>query len=243
MPYRVSDVTVVVPAHNEQDLLESCLTSLGRAALAVPHVEVQVVLVLDSCTDRSRSIAQRLTRVPLPGLRLQTVVVAARNVGIARAAGLLAAPRFPGSWYASTDADSSVPPHWLAAQLESAVDHEVFVGTVEVRDWAGRTPGLAEAYRPLYSAETGHRHVHATNLGMRADAYWRAGGFPALLAHEDEALIEVCEAAGMRIDWSAAAPVVTSARRSERTPDGFSAYLSALEAHAGLTDPAAELPA
>ena len=110
-------------------------------------------------------------------------------------------------------------------------------------DWASRAPGLADAYRPLYANESGHRHVHATNLGMRADAYWRVGGFPALLAHEDEALIEMCEAARMRIDWSAAAPVVTSARRSERTPDGFSAYLSALEANAGLSDPAAERPA
>ncbi|GAB3700745.1 glycosyltransferase family 2 protein [Mariniluteicoccus flavus] len=218
-----SDITVVVPAHDEEDWLGACLASVSRAAAGV-RVPVRVVVVLDGCTDQ--------TAARVHG-GVTTVVVDHRNVGAARAAGFAAVPVGEATWFATTDADSRVPETWLAAQLAAARDHDVVVGTVRVDDWSGRGPEVGQAHDRAYAARDGHRHVHGANLGLSAQAYARLGGFAPLPVHEDADLVARADAAGLRIAWSGAAPVVTSARVSHRTPDGFSATLDRLETAGG----------
>ena len=222
----VSDLTVVVPAHDEADGLADCLDSLDAAAAAVAPLPVRVVVVADDCTDGTAGVV-RAYRPRSAVVELRTVRL--RRVGAVRAAGFEGGPVRPGSWYATTDADSLVPPDWLSAQVASAAHHHLFVGTVEVVDWSPRSVGLAQRYAVRYHPGPSHRHVHATNLGIRASTYWRVGGFDDLEVHEDVALVAAAEAIGAQVDWSAAAPVVTSARHSSRTPTGFSDYLSRLE--------------
>ncbi len=225
-PVAVTEVTVVVPAHNEADTVAACVRSVDAAAGQVAPVPVRLVVVADACTDATPDIVRSLR---LTTVRLEVREVSFRRVGAVRHAGFADAARGTGSWYATTDADSFVPDRWLRTQLESAEVHDLFVGTVDVQDWSGRPLGLATTYAALYHPMAPHRHIHATNLGVRAATYWRAGGFPDVLAHEDLALVTACEAKAAAIDWSVSAPVVTSARRSERTPTGFSDYLSRLE--------------
>jgi cellulose synthase/poly-beta-1,6-N-acetylglucosamine synthase-like glycosyltransferase len=74
-------IGVIVPAHNEQALLSTCLAALHAAAR---HADlggepVCQIVVLDTCTDFSGAIAR--------AYGVQTLTVRARNVGIARAAG------------------------------------------------------------------------------------------------------------------------------------------------------------
>lgn len=52
-------IGVVVPAHNEEQHLPACLQSIQEAIEKVPDEQVEVMVVLDSCTDQSRSIVQR----------------------------------------------------------------------------------------------------------------------------------------------------------------------------------------
>lgn len=222
---QVSDVLVVVPAHDEEDWLEGCLTALDAAAAAV-DVPVRVVVVLDACADGSAS------RV---GGRAEALAVGLRNVGAARAAGFASAAPGRGTWFATTDADSRVPADWLVAQLASARDHDVFVGTVRVEDWSPRGAATSLAHEAAYARRDGHRHVHGANLGLSARAYAALGGFAALPVHEDVDLVRRAEAAGLRIDWSGAATVATSARVSHRAPAGFSATLDALAGAEGTT--------
>jgi hypothetical protein len=75
-----------------------------------------------------------------------------------------------------------------------------------------------------------HPHVHGANLGFRASAYLRASGFPALPTAEDHALVAALAAGGCRVLRTRALPVVTSARRDSRAPDGSGHYLRKLEA-------------
>ncbi|HCJ7574000.1 TPA: glycosyltransferase, partial [Acinetobacter baumannii] len=51
-------IGVVVPAHNEEQHLPACLQSIQEAIEKVPDEQVEVMVVLDSCTDQSRSIVQ-----------------------------------------------------------------------------------------------------------------------------------------------------------------------------------------
>ncbi|PFG68512.1 glycosyltransferase family 2 protein [Enemella evansiae] len=223
----IDAMVVVVPAHNEADWLATCLASVQRAVRRV-RIPVRVRVVLDACQDATAAQVPRW---------VHSLEVQYRNVGAARAVGfadLLEAPEVesPGrrTWLSCTDADSEVPADWLVAQLDSAAaGHDLFVGTVRVDDWSGRAPGLLAQHDLGYDLQPGHRHVHGANLGVRLSAYRSLGGFKPLRVHEDVELVRAAVDAQLPVDWSDAAPVLTSARRSTRAPGGFAAALDALE--------------
>ena len=223
-------IGVVVPAHDEEDHIASCLAALGTAArcdrlLGEP---VMVVVALDACTDATAAIARAHGAV--------IAVVNERNVGVARARGAELALAAGARWLAFTDADTLVSPDWIADQLAQRSD--AVCGTIEVRDWSGwgaRGAVLARGMAATYTDADGHRHIHGANLGVSATAYRRAGGFQALATSEDVALVESLRASGASIAWSAAPRVVTSARPRFRAPGGFGATLGRLAAaHAAL---------
>lgn len=226
-------IAVLVPAHNEQDLLPACLDAIAVAASAVPGVAVEVIVALDACTDRTARVARDA------GVR--TVTLAARNVGRARAAAAGAALEngADGMWLATTDADSRVPPLWLARQLRHAsAGADVVAGTVTVEDWSPWPPPLAVTYRTGYDREAWH--VHGANLAASAPAYLAAGGFPPLALAEDHAFVSAARRTGHRIAYAHDLPVVTSSRRTARAAGGFSAFLGRLAATVPSCRPAGD---
>jgi glycosyltransferase involved in cell wall biosynthesis len=224
-------VGIVVPAKNEEQLLPACLRSLVRAARRCP-VPTDIVVVLDSCTDGSAEVVAKVGRSSSRrGLAIHSLQVAADSVGRARAAGMSAllgaAARDEQVWLATTDADSTVPPYWLQAQLAHARDGaSAVVGTVRVDDWSERPPEVVLRAERDYVA-SGHRHIHGANLAFTAAAYQRAGGFPSVESDEDVGLVRRLEATE-RIVWATDLPVTTSARRFGRAPAGFAGYLDML---------------
>ena len=224
----IEAVGVVIPAHNEEDLLPACLAAVRQAARPVAPVPVHVIVVADSCTDQT---AGRAARSGASVLRIQ-----ARCVGAAWAAGMWQLLRRtwhldPATvWLATTDADTLVPPDWLSKQLRhAAAGWDAVAGMVTVTDWAGQPPHLAAVFRQHYGHGRGtHSHVHGANLGFTARAYLAAGGFQPIATAEDHALITALSAAGSRILRSTEGSVRTSARRHARAPRGFSHLLSSL---------------
>jgi glycosyltransferase involved in cell wall biosynthesis len=232
-------VGVVVPAHNEQELLAACLASVFVAAGDAERqgLRVHVVCVLDSCTDGSSRLART------SGAR--TLEVSAGNVGVARRAGfaevLRAEVALPPErlWLAMTDADSEVPRHWLTGQVAYANDGaDVIAGTVSVSDWSEHLPTVAPRFAELYGpqdAEGEHPHVHGANLGVRASAYRAAGGLSPLALAEDHALVEACARIGVRVLRTRELPVTTSARRTGRARGGFADLLAGLAGRPTIT--------
>jgi glycosyltransferase involved in cell wall biosynthesis len=227
----ISAVGIVVPAHNEERLLPSCLTALreaARVAAASYGVSVATVVVADACSDDTAALARRAG--------VTVVEVKARNVGVARAAGMREILRRGrpaergGLWLATTDADSVVPPNWLSEQLRHADrGWEAIVGTVAVTDWTGHTAATAIEFARRYGVWRGwHPHVHGANLGFSAPAYLTAGGFPPRLTAEDRALVSVLQAQGRRVLRTPEPQVVTSARPRYRAPHGFGHRLTTL---------------
>ncbi|MFC3965216.1 glycosyltransferase [Nocardia jiangsuensis] len=215
-------VTVVVPVHNEQRLLPHCLRAIRRAAAAVP-VPVHTIVVLDACSDDSRS------RVPDWA---HAVPIGARNVGRARATGFDHAAATwrnldaRAVWYATTDADSVVPADWLTGQLRHARTADLVAGTVAVR-WREHRPAVRAEYERRYRANrtAQHGHVHGANLGFRAACYHAVGGFAALPAGEDVDLVSRLRRAGARTVWPEHPAVLTCDRRDNRVEGGFGGYL------------------
>lgn len=233
-PVRYTGIDVVVPVHDEQEHLGACLDALELCVAATP-LPVTLTVVLDACADASEEIGLGRARI---------VRIAERNVGAARAAGFadvaaraddtrVGDPTPHGTasrWFATTDADSRVPPTWLLDQLRLAMGGaDVVAGLVEVDDWSGWDPTLRAEYLSRYCSTAGHRHIHGANLGLSARAYRALGGFDPVISDEDVRLVRSAQEAGLTVAWSATSPVVTSARRIGRAPGGFSHHLAGLE--------------
>ena len=222
---------VVVPAHDEAELLPACLAALRSAAARVV-LPVEVVVVLDACTDASATLVGPE----------RVVVLDRRCVGAARAAGFAAAVVDPATWCASTDADSAVGPSWLAAQLDlAAAGADVVVGTVVPAGWAGHPAGVRERFEGGYHRADGHRHVHGASLGVRGSTYLSVGGFAPLRAHEDVDLVARAGRAGAAVRWAGEGDgmvVTTSTRTVGRAPEGFAAHLRGLATGADALAPA-----
>jgi glycosyltransferase involved in cell wall biosynthesis len=219
-------IGVVVPAHDEEELIGNCLSSIAAAARepSLAGTAVHIVVVCDACTDRTVEIVESLGHTAL--------VCDARNVGLARSLGAELALARGADWLAFTDADTVVCRRWLSAQV--ALRSDVVCGTVGVDDWDVYGDAMRLHFEQTYRDEDGHRHVHGANLGISARAYRSVGGFASLANSEDVAIVDALEAAGARIAWSAAPRVVTSARARYRATAGFGATLASVAAATGM---------
>jgi glycosyltransferase involved in cell wall biosynthesis len=238
----IKAVGVVIPAHNEQDLLPSCLAAVRHAASQVA-VPVHVVVAADACTDRTAAVAR--------AQGADVVEVSGRCVGAARQAGVRQVLRVtchvdPATvWIATTDADTRVPRWWLRRQLRFAGQGwKGVLGTVTVGDWVDHPARVQRLFAERYRAwRVHHPHVHGANLGFAADAYLTVGGFRPLPTAEDHALIDDLLAAGIPLLRTTQIPVVTSARSRARAPRGFAWLLTTLATAEEAVPEAQEEPA
>jgi glycosyltransferase involved in cell wall biosynthesis len=219
---------VVVPAHNEENLLDACLDALASAARQGGVPPVRIVVVADSCTDATADAAR--------ARGVEVLEVQLGNTGASRAVGLdllVKSAEVPMEqlWLCTTDADSVVPDHWFLHQArKEALGYDAVVGTVVVDDWSGHSARAQRRYARHYGhAGEGHLHVHGANLGLSGEAYQTIGGFPPLSLAEDHALVAELVRHNLQICRTGNAPVVTSARRDWRAPDGFGALLNSMD--------------
>lgn len=222
-----ADVCVVVPAAEEESTIAACLESILVAADTVTiaaGIAVQVVVVLDGCTDRTADV---VTRFPA----ITAVQAGQRNVGHARRLGAAHGLRTlsVAGLLASTDSDSIVPPDWLVVLHALSATADMILGTV-VPD-VGLAGDIEREWYSRHDLRDGHPYVHGANLAICARAYRAIGGWAPLASHEDVDLADRAVGAGLRVLRTAQVPVRTSTRAVGRTPHGFSSYLRELGHH------------
>jgi len=235
---RTKAVGVVLPVHNEEDLLGSALEAIDHAFSKIVHrVDCRTAIVLDDCSDDSATIAQRWIRgIYRRGGRHTATAVRcqAASVGPARRTGCAALlqkwqniePR--NIWLATTDADSRVPGSWLTAQLEAhEVGADVWTGRVAVEDWSHYRRTTALRWSEEYDGEDAP--IHGANLGFNAQTYLDAGGFTSLDTGEDRAVYQAIVNMGARVHQEPNLKVITSGRRHARAPLGFSYALASID--------------
>ncbi|EPR76707.1 Glycosyl transferase, group 2 family protein [Leifsonia rubra CMS 76R] len=225
----ISGMGIVVPARNEEALLPRALAALEatcdalREKLGPQTPRVRTILVLDSCTDRSASVAAQWNRV-------ETLTVDYGAVGAARHHGihhLLTSSDMSESelWIANTDADSQVPANWLGDQWElAAAGVDVMIGTVRP-DFNDLSEAQRDRWLRTHTPGHANGHVHGANLGVRADRYRAVGGFTPVVEHEDVLLVESLSEAGAQIAATDSCCVLTSGRAFGRTPGGYASHL------------------
>ena len=223
----IGGVGIVLPVHDEEEILPSALEAIDAAVRALPRdMAHRVVVVLDSCQDASATIARSW------GVRTGALVMsrecgnvgAARRIGSAMLLSLWPDMHPAALWMATTDADSRVPNNWLTVQLEARVSGaDLWVGRVRVAEESA----TVQQWRAGYAAE---RHpVHGANMGFSAALYRHIGGFGRLRSGEDRDFYRRAEAAAFQIVHDPRAEVTTSSRRRGRAPEGFAGVLAGVD--------------
>jgi len=224
-------ISVLIPARDEEDLLPRCLRSVLEARAALEgRATCDVIIAVDRSIDSSFEIAQTILDGAGSVIRSEAGIV-----GVARALAAKEAlkRRTLGAstlWLANTDADCWVPRTWLTDQLEIAIAGiEAVAGTIDVDSFEEHDLCVPQRFRETYllHSDGTHPHVHGANLGVRADAYLRAGGWADLRTAEDHDLWARLRASGARMLSPSHLRVVTSGRRVGRAPMGFAGALAA----------------
>jgi glycosyltransferase involved in cell wall biosynthesis len=200
-PDPLVELTVIVPARNEEDCLGACLESLVRQSEAVFELgrDWDLIVVDDDSTDRTAEIA-----CGFPGV---TVLKADRlEKGWTGKANAIwtAARKARGKWLLFTDADTIHEPGDLRRALHEALRHNAGMLSYSPRQilqgLAQRTlmplvfSELALAYPPGKVSDPNQRVAAANGqfLLVEREAYRRIGGHPAV---KDKVLEDVALAA------------------------------------------------
>jgi glycosyltransferase involved in cell wall biosynthesis len=224
-------IAIVIPARNEEALLPRCLESVLNACASLPlSTTADIIVACDSSTDLTFQVAKQLL-----GKQGSVVTTEAGAAGRARAlATEVALQRYSGQlcrcWLANTDADCCVPRSWLVDQLLLADRGiETVAGIVDVDSFDEHEIGVDIRFRNSYliHPDGSHPHVHGANLGIRADAYLRSGGWEGLDTGEDHDLWDRLMRTAARRASTATVKVLTSGRRVGRAPHGFADALAA----------------
>jgi glycosyltransferase involved in cell wall biosynthesis len=204
------NVSVVIPAYNEEKRIGRCLDSLCAQVTTAPF---EVIVVDNNSTDNTADIINSFK----DRLTVRVVFEPRRNRGAARKAGSREAK---GDIILSTDADTIVPPHWIQHFVDTftMLPHiKGIAGVTKISDCSPLNTILSNGYMAMapYFLRLwyGHHVFAGTNSGVRRDAYEAVGGYSAELdAQEDIELSQRIMKLG-DIILIRSAPVLSSGRR------------------------------
>lgn len=212
-------IGIVIPAHNEEQHLSACLQSIQQAIQHIGHDRVEILVVLDSCTDHSRLMVE--------SHQVNWIECDYACVGKARDLGIRHLIHQGVTWIACTDADTIVNPDWLLRQMQHQPT-DAICGIVVLDDLNPLSIPQQQKYLTHYQDSMDHQHIHGANLSFSVDAYLQAGGFEPIPCHEDVSLIQKFMTQCCKITWSNLVRVTTSSRLQGRAPQGLSHFLKQL---------------
>lgn len=233
-------ISVLIPARNEEELLPRCLNSILKAKAELPpYCTVDIILAVNASSDQTLTIGKSIL-----GSKGEVLCLPIPNVGHARKmAAKTALERYKGAlkhcWLANTDSDCEVPRNWLVHQLIRAHSGiQGMAGIVKVDSFGEHDIMVPAQFLNSYVifSDGTHPHIHGANLGVRADAYERVGGWKELTTAEDHDLWNRMSSLKIPKISDANLFVYTSGRRKGRAPHGFAGTLAAFNKDINQTD-------
>ncbi len=240
-PETLLELTVIVPARNEEDCLGACLESLVRQSERVFELgrDWELIVVDDDSTDRTAEIARGFPGVTvLKAGKLEKGWTGKSN------AIWTAARRARGRWLLFTDADTVHEPGDLHRGIHEATRHKVGMLSYSPRQMVSglvqRTlmplvfSELALAYPPAKVSDPAQRVAAANGqfLLVEREAYRRIGGHPTV---RDRVLedVELAFAAkrrkvGLRFRYAADAVATRMYRSTAAMMEGWTKNLALL---------------
>jgi len=234
------EVSVIVPARNEEASLRTCLESL----VSQSGVEFEIIVVDDHSTDRTREIA--LSFAAAAGSRLRVVEAGPLPAGWTgkNNAVVTGVHQARGEWLLFTDADTVHLPGSLARAIAEAKEHRVDMLSyspeqIAVTFWEMAVlpvvfAELARQYPPSKVSDPNSPAAAANGqyILVKREVYDAVGGHAAVAGEilEDVALARAFKAAGKGIRFCHAAGAVRTRmyRNWSQLRDGWTKNLALL---------------
>lgn len=186
-------ISVVVPAYNEEDYLEKNLSSI----VSQNFKNFELIVVDNVSTDKTSEIAK--------SFGAKVIFCAKKGVGAARQAGFMAAK---GAVIATTDADNILPKNWLST-INKAFEKDkkmvAYGGLFRLYSgpFSARIAVKYLAY-PVFQIDrvfSGKWSLIAQNMAVKKSAFLEVGGFKDVQMAEDADLAQrLSEAGKVRLD-------------------------------------------
>jgi glycosyltransferase involved in cell wall biosynthesis len=171
-------LSFVVPAYNEETYLPACLDSILAQTRDLPAGSVEIIVVNNASTDRTREVALRY-----PGV--QVVDEPRKGLTHARQAGFAASS---GQLIANVDSDSRLTPGWVTQVLVTFAEDPKLVAFSGPFIYYDLTPTQRISVQVFYAAAflvyVVNRYilragsmVQGGNFVLRRDALEQIGGF------------------------------------------------------------------
>ncbi|MFU8863350.1 MAG: glycosyltransferase [Rhodobacterales bacterium] len=251
------EVAIVIPARNEENRIQACLSAIADAIDRTP-VTVGVILCVNDTQDgttRKASTIMRMRGVHHLILDLH-FAPGTGGVGRARDLGCRLSQRIAGapSVLMTTDADSRVDHNWITANLAELEGADIVFGAIipdpeELLDiwpqlarhgsieqeYANAAVRLVHQLDPLpHDPDPQHRTPAGASIAVTATALQRLGGIPWVPVSEDRMLATRAEALDLRIRHASRPKVMTSCRLTGRAEGGMA---TTLRERCGADDP------
>ncbi len=176
-------VSVVIPAYNEEKYIENSLFSLLESEQKT-QINYEVILVDNNSSDQTVKLAQKFAK----GMNLRIIEESKQGRGIARARGFEEAR---GEIILSADADTIFYRGWIET-LVFAITGNIVAATTscKITDCSPLTNALVNFTQPksafLYRLFFGHYWLAGFSFGISKSVYKASGGFDiGLQAQED----------------------------------------------------------
>ena len=122
-------ISVIIPAHNEEDYISRCIRSVRRSS-QISKIPVEILVVCNRCTDSTADAAASLGAMILTNdIRS---IAAVRNTGIKAARG---------SIIVTIDADSIMPPSALG-EIREKLESGKYIGGGAIPVFDRASPGI-----------------------------------------------------------------------------------------------------
>jgi len=174
-------VSVVIPAFEEEKFIAETL----RSILIQTFTDYELIVVDNGSRDRTGELARTYGAT--------VIVEPHKGVGVARQRGFLIAR---GEIIACTDADTVVPPTWLATIVQEFDDDRDLVAFGGLAELRSGPPTAKNAVRFLFRPYahfdrivSGGWNLLGCNMAVKRDAFLGVGGFATDLAIGEDAYI------------------------------------------------------
>ncbi|MGX9981493.1 glycosyltransferase [Methylobacterium fujisawaense] len=236
---------MAVPVRNEEERIAACLKAIDAQEGLEPG-RLGLVLFLNNCTDGTEALVSALVPTLSIPVRVLNEDFSGAHAGWARRRAMDAAAAWLGDAgntgiILSTDADSRVPPNWVArnrAAIRAGADAVAGRVELDAAEAALLPPSLPARGRleDLYDALITeaearidpdphdpwpcHRTAIGATLAVTRSAYLAVGGMPEIPLGEDGAFIARLLEHGLRVRHATDVCVTISARLAGRAPGG-----------------------
>ena len=240
-PEELIELTVIIPARNEQDCLAACLESLTSQSEEIFKLgrDWELVVVDDGSTDRTAEIARGFAAVTVMNAgKLEPGWVGKNN------AVWTAARRARGRWLLFTDADTIHEPGNLRRAMHEAARHkagllsysprQIVQGVLQRSLMSLVFSELSLAYPPEKVSDPNQRIAAANGqfILVEREAYRRIGGHPSvadkLLEDVEMAFIAKRRKIGLRFRYAEEAVSTRMYRSTGAMIEGWSKNLALL---------------